>query len=708
MSYEALFYPKSIAIVGASRKVKTVGNDIVKNLVTQGFAGNIYPVNPKADNLYGKQVYPDVASIPEEIDLVIVAVPARVVSEVVKEAHDKKGAKAAIVISAGCKEIGNIQLEKELTDACKERGMSLVGPNCLGIINPEVKMNASFAGVMPKEGNVAFVSQSGALCTAVLDHAVHLGIGFSKFMSIGNKADINELKLLKYFAEDEKTKVIAFYVEQLENAPELIDAVRNLVKGPNAKPVIILKSGKTEEGSSAIASHTGSLSGGDIAYESLFAQAGVIRANTINEMFNYVQLFSKNPLQPVENVAIVTNAGGPGVLTTDALIESGLKLSKLTDDTKKQLEELLPTAASTHNPIDVLGDAVGERYQKTLNILVEDETVDAIIVLLTPQSMTEITKTAHAVVHSHYYGNKPVVASFMGRRTVKSGVETMLEAGVACMRFPESAARALGVYAAFEKQSKIENDLSTTEFSDVDYATVESIFEKAKTENITQFPEAEALEILKAYNFPLLQSRAVTNPKEIKNIASEMQSHMQEGQKYALKIISKDILHKSDVGGVMLNITLDEIEEKSQELMARVGAKAPDAALEGVLVMEMAPQNGIELILGVSQAPGLGTMILIGLGGVYVEILKDVQMRYLPLTKHDAQSMMHSLKSSKLFAGVRGSNPADLQSLEEAILRLAKLVTDFPEIVELDINPLLVLEEGNGVKVLDARIVIKE
>ena len=334
MSYQSLFYPKSIAVIGASRKVKTVGNDIVKNLVTQGYKGEVYPVNPKAENLYGKEVFANVADIPGAVDLAVIAVPAKFVTQVVKESHEK-GARATIVISAGCKEIGNIALEKELTQVCKENEVSLVGPNCLGIINPEISMNASFAGVMPKPGNVAFVSQSGALCTAVLDYAKDLGIGFSKFMSIGNKADINELKLLKYFSEDEQTKVIAMYVEQLENAPELIDAVKALSKGKNAKPVIILKSGKTEEGSGAIASHTGSLSGGDSAYTALFNQAGIIRANTVDEMFAYIQIFSKNSLQEVNNVAIVTNAGGPGVLTTDEVVNSGLEMAKISEETKK-------------------------------------------------------------------------------------------------------------------------------------------------------------------------------------------------------------------------------------------------------------------------------------------------------------------------------------------------------------------------------------
>ncbi|MBP7842475.1 acetate--CoA ligase family protein [Candidatus Woesebacteria bacterium] len=704
MSYQALFYPKSVAIIGASRNIKTVGNDVVKNLVTQGFKGTLYPVNPKADILYGQKVFATVAEIPEQIDLAIIAIPAQFVPEALIQANDK-GATAAIVISAGFKEAGNTELEEQVAKVCVERNITLVGPNCLGIINPEIKMNASFAGVMPIEGNVAFVSQSGALCTAVLDYAMDLHIGFSKFMSTGNKAVIDELALLKYFATDEKTKVIAMYVEQLENAPELISVVKQISLGENAKPVIILKSGTTQEGSSAIASHTGSLAGGDTAYDALFSQAGIIRANTIGELFDYVQVFSKSKLVPVENVTIVTNAGGPGVLTTDAVINSGLHLAKLEESTITKLQEFLPKAANTNNPVDVLGDAVGETYQKTLDVLVNDVNTDALLVLLTPQSMTEIRKTAHAVVHSHYYGQKPVLASFMGQETVHPGMKIMQEAGVTTTTFPEAAAKALGVFSRFQKYSLREKS-EVLAYTDVDKQKVADIFAKAKQNGKTSFPEAEALEILQAYNFPLLKSAHAKSAKDAEQIAQKFVTELGNETTFAMKIVSQDILHKSDVGGVMLGISAKDIAEKSQELIARVAQNKPEAKLDGVLVMQMAPKNGIEVILGVSKAPGLGTMIMVGLGGIYVEILGDVNFGYVPLTKNDIHRMITALKSAKIFEGARGAQPSDIDQLIESVGRLAQLVTDFPEISELDINPLLVLPEGEGVRVLDARIVL--
>jgi len=705
MSYQSLFYPKTIAIIGASRKIKTVGNDVVKNLVSQGYAGKLFLINPKGENIYGETVYKSIEEVPEQIDLAIIAIPAKFVPQALIEAN-QKGASAAVVISAGFKEAGNQELEDEVKTVCKEKNITLIGPNCLGILNPEIKMNASFASIMPQEGSVAFVSQSGALCTAVLDYAKDLNIGFSKFISTGNKAVTDELSLLKYFAQDEKTKVIAMYVEQLENAPELITVVKNISTGENAKPVIILKSGTTQEGSSAIASHTGSLAGGDSAYEALFDQAGIIRANTVEELFDYIQIFSKNKLSTIKNVTIVTNAGGPGVLTTDAIINAGLKLSKLEESTTHKLQEFLPKAANTHNPVDVLGDAVGEVYQKTLDVLVKDVNTDAIIVLLTPQSMTEIRKTAHAVVHSYYYSDKPVIACFMGQETVNPGKKIMQEAGVVTTQFPESAAKALGIFSKFSEFSKREKSEFLT-YDDVDKQKVADIFNKAKESKKTSFPEAEALEILEAYNFPMLRSEYAKSADDAKIIADKIVSDTGTDTKFAMKIVSQEILHKSDVGGVMLDISTEEIAIKSQELIARVAKNAPNAKLDGVLVMQMAPKNGIEVILGVSKAPSLGTMIMVGLGGIYVEILKDVSFAYTPLTRNDVIRMVKSLNSAKIFEGARGAKPSDINALVETVGRLSQLVSDFPEIVELDINPLLVLPEGEGNKVLDARIVIE-
>jgi acetyltransferase len=700
MNLDALFNAQSIAIVGASSREKTVGNDVVKNLTTQGYQGKIIPINPKIDELYGQKVYHDIKDVDVEIDVVVVAIPAKFVPDVVKVAATK-GAKAAVVISAGFKEIGNIKLEEELRDVCRKNNVALIGPNCLGVINAQNKMNASFAALMPEVGNIAFMSQSGALCTAVLDYADKMAIGFSKFVSIGNKADVDEVDLIRYLHTDPQTKVVALYAEQLADANQIIDTLIELNKGDNPKPVVILKSGRTEAGAGAIASHTGSLSGGDSAYEALFAQAGIIRANTIEELFNFAQIFCVNKQTVIENVTVITNAGGPGVLTTDEIVKQNFKMAELSEATVRVLKENLPEAASTHNPVDVLGDARADRYKMALEVVKDDPNTDAIIILLTPQSMTEVEETAQVIIEAMKNNDKPLVVSFMGEKSVHQGVEMLQKADIMTTTFPEPAAASLAALSNFTKWSR-QPAGEKLHFGDVDYDKVKSIFSDAKAKDQTSFPEAAAMEIMKAYNFPLLKSGIAYNPGEAAQKCFEMGGD--EG-KFAMKIVSDDILHKSDVGGVMLNVTTKNAGDKFEEMMRIVSQKKPDAKLDGVLLMEMAPPGGIEVILGVSKAPGLGTMIMFGLGGIYVEVLKDVNFAYAPLTRDDAIRMINGLKSSKLFEGVRGQEPVNKESLIEAIGRLSQLVTDFPEIIELDINPLLALP--SGAKVLDARVVIE-
>lgn len=705
MNLDALFNAKSIAVVGASSREKTVGNDIVKNLVTQGFEGKIFPINPKIDELYGIKVYHDLTEIPENIDLVVVAIPAAMVPEIIKQAA-AKGAQSAVVISAGFKEIGNLALEEELRSVCRQNHVALIGPNCLGVINAQNKMNASFAALMPQVGNIAFMSQSGALCTAVLDYAEKMSIGFSKFVSIGNKADVDEVDLIRYLHTDPQTKVVALYVEQLSNAPEIIETLVELNKGDNPKPVVILKSGRTEAGAGAIASHTGSLSGGDNAYEALFAQAGIIRANTIEDLFNFAQVFCKNEQTSFEKIAVITNAGGPGVLTADGIINNGFKMADLSEDTVAKLKAVLPPAASTHNPIDVLGDAVSDRYRQALELVVRDPDVEALIVLLTPQSMTEIKETAQAVIevmaaYKQETGRKkPIVVSFMGEKTVNDGVRMLQAADIMTTTFPEPAAASLAALSRFTTWGKIpvEEKLS---YNDVDRDKVETILAEAKRNGQTSFPEAEALAIFEAYRLPILASAIAHSPAEAKEVCERLGA----STRFAMKIVSPEILHKSDVGGVMLNVTATDVEQKYSEMMTTVASKKPEANLQGVLLVEMAPAGGLEMILGVNKAPGLGTMIMVGLGGIYVEILKDVNFAFAPLTRSDAVRMLTNLKSSKLLDGARGQLPVDKEKLIECVGRLSQLVVDFPEIVELDINPLLALSDK--ALVLDGRVVIE-
>ncbi len=699
MNLNSIFYPKSIAIIGASTEVGHVGNDIVKNLVKQGYKGKIYPVNPKATKLYDLKCYPNILAIKGGVDLAIVVVPSCIVPTVLQEAAKKK-IKGAIVISAGFKEVDNFDLEKQIKDICQKNNIALVGPNCLGVINPENKMNASFANIMPPNGNIAFISQSGALCTAILDYAQKLDIGFSKFVSVGNKALMSEADMFNYLAKDKKTKVVAMYVEQLTNAPALIAAAKKLTHGKNPKPIIAIKSGRTSAGASASASHTGALAGNDAAYEALFIQAGIIRVETIQELFDYLRVFTHNELPKGDRVAIITNAGGPGVLTTDMVILKGLKLAPISSTTITALKKHLPLYANFKNPIDVLGDARADRYEAAINILEKDKNVDSIIVILTPQSMTEFSKTAQAIVDAKKKNKKPIVASFMGGHLVNLGVKILRSHGVSTFNFPESAAASLGALTDFKFIEKEKNN-SKFVFKKIEKEIINKIFEEAKARKQIFFPEVDSLPILAHYGFPTLPTYTATTADEAEKIVAKI------GKKVAMKIVSPDILHKTDSGGVMLNVKPEDAANSFKEIITRVKKNLPTAKIEGVLINEMIKEKGVEMILGAVKDSGLGHTIMVGLGGVYVEVFKDVAFGLAPLTHGDAHKMLSKLKSKSILDGARGQTVMDTNALIDCVGRLSQLLMDFPNIKELDINPLLVLPKEKGVKVLDARIVVE-
>lgn len=693
-----IFNPKTVAIVGASTKTGSVGNDIVKNL-SQGFAGNVYPVNPKAEELYNLKCYASLSAIAAPVDLMVIVVPAAIVPSILEEGG-ALGIKGAIIISAGFKEVGNIDLEKTVQEICAKYDIALIGPNCLGIINPSLKLNASFAAFSPSNGNVAFISQSGALCTAILDCATTMGIGFSKFISVGNKAVLDETAILDYLEKDENTDVVAMYAEQLAEPEKLMAKIKEMSHDAKPTPVVVLKSGKTSAGAGASASHTGALAGNDAAYAALFRQSGIIRANSSEELFDYIKIFSTNEIKSAARLAIITNAGGPGVLAIDSTIENGLTVATLSEATKAILKEALPAEANIHNPIDVLGDARADRFSAAIYAALSDENVDAAVIILTPQSTTEIEATANVIVAARNKFKKPIAVAFMGQELVAPGLEILKDNKIAAYSYPESAIKSLSVLEKFyqDTQTEIEEVLN---FTDVDREAVTKIFDQARAKGITSFPEASALAVLEAYKLPILLSQVAHTKEEAKQIAKEI------GRPMVFKIVSPDILHKSDAGGIMLHVTPEEAEDKFEELMSRVATNRPEAKLEGVLLVEMIVDKGTELILGSVQDPSLGDAIMLGLGGIYVEIIKDVVFGLNPLTPADVKRMISSLKSKKVLDGARGNKAADKEAIVECVLRLAQLLRDFPEIKELDINPLLVLEAGKGAKVLDARIVIE-
>jgi acetyltransferase len=698
MNLEYVFAPKSIAIIGASTKEGSVGRDVARNLIEQGYTGKIYPVNPKATEMFGIPCYASISEVPNEVEMAVFAIPGQCVPSVMEEAA-QKGIKGAVVISAGFKEAGNMELEQKLIEVCKKYDIALIGPNCLGVITPSLSMNASFAKIMPADGNVAFFSQSGALCTAVIDQALKLGIGFSKFVSMGNKAITKEADVLNFLAQDPDTKVVAMYVEDLEAPQEIIKAVKKI--SANGKPVIVLKSGRTKAGASASASHTGALAGNDSAYEALFSQAGIIRAYEIFELFDYAQAFANNPLPKGAKTVIVTNAGGPGVITTDTVLENDLTLAELGDSTKEKLSANLPPAANWHNPVDVLGDAKADRYKMALESVAQDTNVDSILVILTPQSMTEDEATAEAIIDVKHSSGKTIIASFMGNASVQKGISKLLENGIAHIEFPDRAAKALGKMCTFTNNLETQTKTEQFSFYDIDQTKVSEIIETAIKEGKRAFPEAEAQEILRAYGFPLLISQVVTSKEEAVEVGNKI------NRETVLKIVSPDILHKSDVGGVILNVSPEEIAAKYEELMHNIANNAPTAHIQGVLVMEMAPKEGEQLILGSIKDPALGNMLMVGLGGIYVEILKDVSFGLAPITKQDAKRMLTKLRTAKILEGTRGQQALDVDTLIETMGRLSQLLTDFPQIKEIDINPLLVLPQGKGVYVLDSRIILE-
>ncbi len=698
MNFDSVFNPKSIAIVGASRRTTHVGFGILKNLVEQGYEGEIFPINLNADEILGKKCFPNLTSIGKPVELVIFVVHPVDVKTALDEAV-KIGIKAAIVITAGYKETGEAELEHELARVCNENNITLIGPNCLGVINSSINMNASFARIMPKSAGVGFFSQSGALCVAVLDYSEKLGIGFSKFVSMGNKAQVDEREMIRYMLNDPDTKVIAMYLEDLTHPHEIIEIIENAKKEGKNKPIIALKAGRTNAGAGASASHTGALGGSDEAFNAFFAQAGIIRAEKVSELFDYIKVFSSNGIPSGKRIGVVTNAGGPGVLAIDQASLSGLEVNVLSEEIHAKLIEFLPKAAGTKNPVDVVGDADSVRYEKALRVVAEDKDIDIILAVLTNQTMTEVNETAEAIVRIKSQTNKPVLACFMGGSSVDGGVEILHKGGVAMIEYPEEAANALSKLVQYGDYLKKEPS-KKFEFENIRHDDAQKILNTAKEEGKKSLSEFEALHLFSAYVFSVLKAEMAINRDEVISKAIEI------GKPFVMKIVSPDILHKSDAGGVRLNILPDNAGEEFDRLMESVLAYKPDAKIDGVIMEEMLDKKGFEIILGAKRDPSLGAIVMVGLGGIYVEIYKDISFGLAPLAEDDSKRMIQTLKAHKILTGFRGQKPIDVKALTEMLGRLSKLIIDFPEISEIDINPLLVMNEGEGTTVLDARIIL--
>jgi acetyltransferase len=693
------FNPSSIALIGASRFPGKVGYEILKNILNSGFKGKIYPINPNAEEIFGLKSFKSILDIPEKIDLSIIAIPSKFVPEVLKECGEN-GNKASIIISAGFKEIGpeGLSLEKKLIDIAHEYGIRILGPNCLGIIDTYTPLNASFSANMPPKGNVAFISQSGALLTAVLDWALLKNFGFSKIISMGNKADINEIDLLNFLGNDPYTKAILLYVEGIDKGKEFLKIAKENIK---KKPIVIIKAGISEKGSRAVSSHTGALAGSSIAYEIAFKQTGILKASSIEEIFIKAEALSKLSIPKSEEVFIITNAGGPGVLATDACEKYGLKISEVDSELADQLRSFLPLAASLHNPIDVLGDAKAETYEKTIETLIRNKKDASFIIILTPQAMTEPEETAKRIIEiSKKYPSIAIATVFMGGVTIEKARQLLLNNGIPCFEYPEQAVLAISTIIDYKRilDKPIEKKIEEIK---IDKSYAEKIIKKVRNEGRTVLLGIEANELINSYGIPTPQSFLATNVEEAIEFAEKI------GFPIVMKISSPNILHKTDIGGVKLNInSLSQLKEAFNEIINNAVRFFPEAEIYGIEIYKQYPR-GKEVIIGMTKDPQFGPLIMFGAGGIYANFIKDVSFRFPPLSKEDIYEMISETKIYNLLRGVRGEKPSDLDALIDIILRFSKLVMDFEkDLADIDINPIFVYEKGNGCIAIDVKISI--
>ncbi|HVX02230.1 MAG TPA: 4-hydroxybutyrate--CoA ligase [Nitrososphaera sp.] len=701
MSSNSIFFsPKSIAVIGASEK-PGVGKTIFTN-IAKHFRGKIYPVTPSNPTVGGLVAYKSVLDIPESVDLAVVATPSRFTPAVMEEVG-KKGLKGAIIVSAGFREVDEegARLEREVGEISKKYGIRVIGPNCLGImsLSKNNMMNSTFLKITPSHGGIALVSQSGAICAATVEDAGAQNIGFSKVISMGNKVDMDESDVLELLAEDEDTKVIVMYLEDIRNARRFMDIAKRITV-EKKKPIIVLKSGRTAEGAKAAASHTGALGGSDANYEAAFAQCGVIRVDTMGELFDLATAFSKQPL-PEGGVVIVSNAGGPAIISTDACSKYGLKMADISS-IRDDIAKVIPAYGSPRNPVDIVGDADFNRFDKVLNLVLAHPNVGSVVTMCTPSATLNYDDLARVLVKmSRQFPKKTILASLMG---LAEGVENraiMSEGGVPYYPYAEPAIRTLkSVYDFKDWVESSKMKAGTFSFAK-DTAKVREIFAGVKKQGRNNLLEEEGYEVLRAYGFPTPKSILGATEDECVRAAKEI------GYPVVMKIASPDIIHKSDAGGVRVGVKGDdELRAAFRSIMENAKKYKADARIKGVLVQEMV-KAAKETILGASQDPTFGPVIMFGLGGIYVEVLKDVVFRVAPIDEREANKMVESIKTIKLLKGVRGEKQSDLKAISDSLQRLSQLVTDFPEIKEFDINPLLVLEEGKGARVVDARIILK-
>lgn len=690
-----IFEPDSIAVVGAAREKGKIGYIVLRNIISSGFAGRIYPINPKADEILGLKCYGSIKEIEDDIDLSIFLVKGPLVPALLREAAEK-GVRAAIIISAGFKEIGKegAELERQVVEIVKEYGIRVLGPNCLGAINTYHNMNATFTANYPEQGPLAIISQSGAICTTILDWNQETRVGFSRFISVGNKADLDEADLIEYIGKDEETKVIGMYIEGAERGKEFMEKAREASK---RKAIVNLKSGRSSTGARAASSHTGSISGSDSIWEAAMEQAGIIRAKDMDELFDYCLAFSKLPMPKGEGLVIVTNAGGLGVMSADACYDHGVLMADLDESTVEKLREGLPREATPYNPVDIVGDSDSKRVRFAVETILDDENCKCLAAIFGPNDIIDLVSIAEVLADCKSKTDIPIVASFIGGKQVAPGAARVMELGIPNFDIPDRAMRAIGALMRCWKNraSREEDPVAVTG----DRSRVGEVLDAVLRDDRSTLREDEGKSILEAYGINLPNEGMATTVDEAVEIAHRI------GFPVVLKVASPDILHKSDVGGVVVGLdTEDDVAREFHLILERARSRVPDARIDGVSVQQMV--SGREVIVGMNRDPQFGPVITFGLGGIFVEILKDVRSRIAPLTMADVNDLISNIKGYPILLGARGKGPADIESLKDLIFRLAQIAIDFPQITELEVNPVIVGERGQGCCAVDALVTL--
>jgi acetate---CoA ligase (ADP-forming) len=689
-----LIKPRSVAVIGASRDIKKIGAQIMHNLIKTGFEGTLYPINTKAETVQGIKAYASINDIHAEIDLVVIAIPKQFVKDIVKSCIEKK-VKSICIISAGFKEVDEegAHLEHEIAQLCKKASIPLLGPNCLGIINPTIKLNASFTAQMPLNGNITFISQSGAFGTAAIDWANAHTVGFNLFVSLGNKALLNENPFLQTVQAG--TKVVAMYLESITNGEQFLDSAAAIGR---TTPVILLKPGKSKDAQAAAKSHTGSLTGSDSVVTTACNQAGIIRANDSQELFDLMKAFSFLNELKGNNVAIITNAGGPSIMATDTLEECGLKLAPLSEKTQKTLSQYLPREANIHDPVDLIGDAKADRYDHALGAVLDETNVDACVVLLTPQSSTEVELTAQHIIKHAQASGKPVVASFIGGAHIEKAVHILNTHHIPCYEYPEQAVRTLGkIWQYYKNQEKLQLSLTHTTGTFIGQSSQNLLLSKIQSTNRNFLLQDEIEELLKEASVEFPKKKTVTSADDAWERAQEI------GTPVVMKIASPNIIHKTDAHAVALNL---RDEDEINDTFGRLQKINEKYGNQGYIYIQKQLPKSVELLIGVKRDQVFGPVIVFGTGGIYTEIYKDTSSRIAPLSRNTALEMINETKVAKILNGYRGEQTYDLTKIVQILVGLANLSRSYPQISEIDINPLIMINDIPTA--LDARIILEK